>query len=244
MEEEQNLKKAKSYSNAALFSSIVLFSLLSLGIVFSFGYFGFVYDVLYIVFFLMPIVLSVFGLLKNKDNIKSVKIKCISAIVIVLTVFVLSILPAVVLSILRMSWNRLWLSVLGASLLVGFFLYSFISKVKIKDLQQTTEVPAELKTTEISIESKIKILGIVALVQFLIPSLFSGFWRVFSIEYAGAIIFHYVLPVLLITLRGFSILKFSTQKLKVSFGLLPLISVGFTLFFSIFFFLYIWSFLW
>ncbi|MDP2632094.1 MAG: hypothetical protein Q8P25_00020 [Candidatus Curtissbacteria bacterium] len=76
--EEQNLKKAKEYSNAALFSSILL-------VVFGFG-FGFVN----MAFFLIAIATSIFGLVRNKAGIKSVKIKCISAIVIVLVTVVLT----------------------------------------------------------------------------------------------------------------------------------------------------------
>ncbi len=76
--EEQNLKKAKEYSTAALFSSILL-------IIFGFGF-----GVVNMAFFLISIALSIFGLVKNKGNIKSVKIKCISAIVIVLVTVVLS----------------------------------------------------------------------------------------------------------------------------------------------------------
>jgi len=76
--EEQDLKKAKEYSTAALFSSILL-------IIFGFGF-----GVVNMAFFLMAIALSIFGLVKNKGNIKSVKIKCISAIVIVLVTVVLS----------------------------------------------------------------------------------------------------------------------------------------------------------
>jgi len=76
--EEQDLKKAKEYSTAALFSSILL-------IIFGFGF-----GVVNMAFFLIAIALSIFGLVKNKGNIKSVKIKCISAIVIVLVTVVLS----------------------------------------------------------------------------------------------------------------------------------------------------------
>lgn len=76
--EEQDLKKAKEYSTAALFSSILL-------IVFGFGF-----GVVNMAFFLIAIALSIFGLVKNKSDIKSVKIKCISAIVIVLVTVVLS----------------------------------------------------------------------------------------------------------------------------------------------------------
>lgn len=69
---EQNSKKAKQCSNAALFSSILL-------IVFGFGF-----GVVNMAFFLIAIALAIFGLVKNEGNVRSVKIKCISVIVIVL----------------------------------------------------------------------------------------------------------------------------------------------------------------
>ena len=78
--EEQDLKKAKQYSNAAFLSSIFL-------IVFGFG-FGFVN----MAFFLIAITLAILGLARNKGNIRSIKAKCISAIIIVLVVTSLSLI--------------------------------------------------------------------------------------------------------------------------------------------------------
>ena len=75
--EEQDLKRAKGYSTAALFSSTLL-------IVFGFG-FGFVN----MAFFLIAIILAILGLVKNKGRMKSVKIKCISAIIIALVAVIL-----------------------------------------------------------------------------------------------------------------------------------------------------------
>ncbi|KKT53743.1 MAG: hypothetical protein UW45_C0027G0009 [Parcubacteria group bacterium GW2011_GWC2_44_22] len=74
----QNLKKNKEYSTAALFSSI-------LSLVFGFG-FGFVN----IAFFLIAITLAIISLVKNKENNKNVKTKCIWAIMIVFITMVLS----------------------------------------------------------------------------------------------------------------------------------------------------------
>ena len=78
--EEQDLKKAKQYSNAALLSSIFL-------IVFGFGF-----GVVNMAFFLIAITLAILGLARNKGNVRSAKVKCISAIIIVLVVVGLSLI--------------------------------------------------------------------------------------------------------------------------------------------------------
>jgi len=70
--EEQDLKKLKQYSNAALVSSVLL-------LVFGFGF-----GVVNMLFFLIALALAGFGLARNKENVRSVKNKCIFAIVIVL----------------------------------------------------------------------------------------------------------------------------------------------------------------
>ncbi len=69
---EEEFKKIKKYSDVALLSSILL-------IIFGFGF-----GLVNMAFFLIAIALAILGLTKNKSNIKSVKIKCISAIIIIL----------------------------------------------------------------------------------------------------------------------------------------------------------------
>jgi uncharacterized membrane protein YjjP (DUF1212 family) len=78
--EDQDFKKLSQYSNASLVSSILL-------LVFGFGF-----GVVNMAFFLIALVLAGFGLARNKENIRSVKKKCISAIIIVLVAVGLSLI--------------------------------------------------------------------------------------------------------------------------------------------------------
>lgn len=78
--EDQNLEKLKQYSNAALFSSILLLV------------FGFSFGVVNMAFFLIALVSAGFGLARNKENVSSVKKKCTAAIIIVVVAIGLSLI--------------------------------------------------------------------------------------------------------------------------------------------------------
>lgn len=70
-------KRVNEYSNAALVAAILL-------IIFGFGT-----GLVNVIFFGFAVILAFLGLMRNKEKVKKIKIKCISALVIVLVAIIL-----------------------------------------------------------------------------------------------------------------------------------------------------------